>query len=380
MAERKAQNKYYPPDWEPSKGSINKYVGQHPLRDRARKLHEGILIIRFEMPFNIWCNGCIRFNAQKKKIGNYFSTPILSFKMKCCFCSSWFEIHTDPKNQKYIVVSGAYKKNEEYSDDSDNPLSKKELEKINKRKMTDNIFKLEKKLEDKKRAAEQAKRIMEMQIISSKRYENYGETNSYLRQQLRAKKSEEKGKEMAMKKLCNKYSLGFNVEDENFSDKIIAGSIDFQSKRNYSVKTTQTTNLYSDKIAPKTPLVTKLIKYAKINSDPFAIAKKDLRTSSNYLNQQELAKKRTTINLVSSILVESKKVSEKNKIEKSCIKDQVLGSSSSASKNQIVFKGLNSDIGASVNEKSYIDNSSLLNPLDHLDYKSESSGLDSEPD
>ncbi|PVU87315.1 hypothetical protein BB560_006509, partial [Smittium megazygosporum] len=58
MAERKAQNKYYPPDWDPSKGSINKYVGQHPLRDRARKLDKGILIIRFEMPFNIWCGNC----------------------------------------------------------------------------------------------------------------------------------------------------------------------------------------------------------------------------------------------------------------------------------------------------------------------------------
>lgn len=49
------------------------FNGQHPLRDRAKKLGEGILIIRFEMPFNVWCGKCnhligkgVRFNAEKK--------------------------------------------------------------------------------------------------------------------------------------------------------------------------------------------------------------------------------------------------------------------------------------------------------------------------
>uniref|UniRef100_A0A8C2SMS7 Probable splicing factor YJU2B n=1 Tax=Coturnix japonica TaxID=93934 RepID=A0A8C2SMS7_COTJA len=52
-------NKYYPPDFDPAKhGSLNRYHGSHPLRERARKLSQGILVIRFEMPFNIWCDGC----------------------------------------------------------------------------------------------------------------------------------------------------------------------------------------------------------------------------------------------------------------------------------------------------------------------------------
>uniref|UniRef100_A0A8C4YB37 Probable splicing factor YJU2B n=1 Tax=Gopherus evgoodei TaxID=1825980 RepID=A0A8C4YB37_9SAUR len=38
--------------------SLNKYRNSHPLRERARKLSQGILIIRFEMPYNIWCDGC----------------------------------------------------------------------------------------------------------------------------------------------------------------------------------------------------------------------------------------------------------------------------------------------------------------------------------
>ena len=60
MSERKVLNKYYPPDFDPKKhGNLNAYHGTHALRERARKLKtEGILIIRFEMPYNIWCDGC----------------------------------------------------------------------------------------------------------------------------------------------------------------------------------------------------------------------------------------------------------------------------------------------------------------------------------
>lgn len=59
---------------------------------------------RFELPYNIWCNGCgshvgmgVRYNAEKTKVGNYYSTPIYKFRMKCHLCDSHFEIQTDPK-------------------------------------------------------------------------------------------------------------------------------------------------------------------------------------------------------------------------------------------------------------------------------------------
>lgn len=42
-----------------------------------------------------------RYNAEKKKVGNYYSTPIYSFRCKCHLCGHWFSIETDPKVSLY---------------------------------------------------------------------------------------------------------------------------------------------------------------------------------------------------------------------------------------------------------------------------------------
>lgn len=72
---------------------------------------------RFEMPFNVWCDGCghligkgVRFNAEKQAIGNYHSTKIWSFTMTAPCCQQRIEVQTDPKNAQYNVVSGGKQK------------------------------------------------------------------------------------------------------------------------------------------------------------------------------------------------------------------------------------------------------------------------------
>lgn len=48
MGERKGQNFYYPPDFDYKKHkSLNSYHGTHALRERAAKIKQGILIIRY---------------------------------------------------------------------------------------------------------------------------------------------------------------------------------------------------------------------------------------------------------------------------------------------------------------------------------------------
>ncbi|KAG8910378.1 hypothetical protein FRC00_008293, partial [Tulasnella sp. 408] len=115
-------NRWIPPDYDPQKHhTLNDYHGKKALGDRERKRDQGILITRFELPFNIWCGTCnnhigmgVRYNAEKKKVGNYYSTPIYSFRCKCHLCDGWFEIQTDPKNTRYVVTSGARKQEQDW--------------------------------------------------------------------------------------------------------------------------------------------------------------------------------------------------------------------------------------------------------------------------
>ena len=97
------------------------YNGQHALRERAKKIGEGILVIRFEVPFNVWCLKCgehiaqgERFNAEKKQVGNYYSTKIWSFGMRH-HCGCGIVIQTDPKNCEYVCVEGVRRKVETYT-------------------------------------------------------------------------------------------------------------------------------------------------------------------------------------------------------------------------------------------------------------------------
>ncbi|CAL4085776.1 unnamed protein product [Meganyctiphanes norvegica] len=198
MGERKGVNKYYPPDYDPSKGGLNKFQGTHALRERAKKLHLGILIIRFEMPYNIWCEGCenhigtgVRYNAEKTKVGMYYSTPIYNFRMKCHLCDSHFEIKTDPANLDYVIVNGA-RRQERRWDPTENEQVVPEDKAINRKMAVDSMFKLEHGVSDKEKTKEATYNLQNLEQFQDSRWKNDFAANQVLRNSMRAKRKEEK--------------------------------------------------------------------------------------------------------------------------------------------------------------------------------------------
>uniref|UniRef100_A0A0K8TN92 Putative c2c2-type zn-finger protein n=1 Tax=Tabanus bromius TaxID=304241 RepID=A0A0K8TN92_TABBR len=234
MGERKGTNKYYPPDYDPKKGGLNKFLGTHALRERARKIHLGIIIIRFEMPYNIWCEGCknhigmgVRYNAEKTKIGMYYSTPIYQFRMKCHLCDNHFEIKTDPGNLDYIIVSGA-RRQENRWDPTQNEQIVPETKEIQKKLFDDPMFKLEHQVKDVK-AAEEAKPGIERLYQRNDIWKDDYDANCRLRDAFRTSKKEFKLSQERDNELLARTSLDIKLLPETEEDRKLAGLMRLQA-------------------------------------------------------------------------------------------------------------------------------------------------------
>ena len=231
LAAARADNFYHPPDYDPSKGSLNKFRGSHgALGDRARKLHEGILIIRFEMPFHVWCDGCghligrgVRFNAEKKQIGTYHSTKIWSFTMRAPCCKQRIEVHTDPRNADYVVVSGGRKKTEAAGDDEQG--GRVSVDPRAESRPTDPIALLESKEEDKQKAVNERDILSSLHEQSSTRFKTDVDNNRELRRAMRSARKEEQGREQRRAQLGLPEHI--TLVPETKMDRLRAAAVDF---------------------------------------------------------------------------------------------------------------------------------------------------------
>lgn len=134
MADRKALNHYYPPDFDPAK---------IPRRKAPKDAQQ---TVRLMAPFSMRCNTCgeyiykgKKFNARKELVvgEDYYGIKIFRFYIRCTQCSAEITFKTDPKNADYLAEHGA----------SRNFVPTKEDEEEGEDKLLTEEEKLEKKLE-----------------------------------------------------------------------------------------------------------------------------------------------------------------------------------------------------------------------------------------
>lgn len=268
MAERRAQNKYIPNDFDPKKfRSINDYVkhSRNPRggrgMDRARIIDPedafgGLkdkavtssttfktMTVRFELPFNCWCLKCenhigigVRYNAEKIHIGFYHSTPIFSFVMKCHLCPGRIVIETDPQNGEYKIVEGLRKRIETY-DPKDIGLPELADDGEKEKLASDVFYRLEHGLLDTKQAEKAAPAIEELQKFNDVYWKDPYTLSQAVRKKFRAEKKEIKAERMEANSLQDRIGLSISLLPKEDQDEQIAKQIQFKSQSSSSKST-----------------------------------------------------------------------------------------------------------------------------------------------
>ncbi|ETI20363.1 hypothetical protein G647_08398 [Cladophialophora carrionii CBS 160.54] len=218
--------RYVPPDLE-GRVSANAASGKgHALGSRARKLKsEGVLTVRFECPFPIWCTTCqpeeiiaqgVRFNAEKKKVGAYFSTPIWEFRFKHTVCGGWVGVRTDPKNAEYVVTEGGRRRDfgtDEGGIRVDAFGSSAVTEEQKDRLEKDGGFgAVEKKVADRTAAETQKARLEELMRVSQRDWGDPYEKSRMVRRGFRIGRRKRQADERTGEALKDKFGLAVDME------------------------------------------------------------------------------------------------------------------------------------------------------------------------
>ncbi|KAG1686984.1 hypothetical protein DVH05_005724 [Phytophthora capsici] len=230
LAAAQADGYYYPTQWRPEHGSLNAFHGSHPLGKRAKDLaRDGVLVVRFEMPFSVWCTHCdvhigrgVRFNTRKKKAGRYFSTTVWEFRMNCASCSGELVIRTDPKARGYEMVSGVKQKAQAETEEM-------QTERLNEPELVlkvqnDPFFRLEHENEDKKAAKKRSRGLEALLELQNAQCKDDYTSNSALRAQFRSKKKQRKSRELEASSL----GLGIPLVDVHPDDVLASRAVVFK--------------------------------------------------------------------------------------------------------------------------------------------------------
>eukprot|EP00028_Trichosphaerium_sp_Am-I-7-wt_P000189 CAMPEP_0168529820 /NCGR_PEP_ID=MMETSP0405-20121227/14188_1 /TAXON_ID=498012 /ORGANISM="Trichosphaerium sp, Strain Am-I-7 wt" /LENGTH=288 /DNA_ID=CAMNT_0008553721 /DNA_START=11 /DNA_END=873 /DNA_ORIENTATION=- len=218
-------------------GSLNTYHNSHPLRERARKIKQGIMVVRYEMPYNVWCTHCnehigkgVRYNAEKQCVGNYFTTKIWEFRMTCHLCQGKMVVRTDPQNYDYAFISGVRKKVETWEAGKETGTIKLMENELKEKIATDPFAKLENLKKDEIVAVQEAPEISLLYKIQTNKSENDWALSRQIRKGFR------QNKKRAAKRVEEARSRGLAIPllDASEEDSKMASRVSFKTgKANY---------------------------------------------------------------------------------------------------------------------------------------------------
>ncbi|ESQ35091.1 hypothetical protein EUTSA_v10007973mg [Eutrema salsugineum] len=163
MGERKVLNKYYPPDFDPSK------------LPRLRRPKNQQIKVRMMLPMSVRCSTCgnyiykgTKFNSRKEDVigETYLGIQIFRFYFKCTKCSAELTMKTDPQNSDYIVESGASRNYEPWR--AEDEEVDKEQQKRDAEEMGDAMKSLENRTLDSKREMDIIAALDEMKSMKSR--------------------------------------------------------------------------------------------------------------------------------------------------------------------------------------------------------------------
>lgn len=236
LAASRADNFYFPPEWRPEYGGISKFNGS-----KGANQFEQFGIMRFEMPFDGWCESCgyhigkgLRFNAKKEKEGKYFSTQIFSFEMKCYGCPQRFKVITDPENRTYKFTDGLRKHEQDYEVTADDAVIDVADEDTKKKLHQDPMFRMEHEKESVERFKTEKDRFEKLTNIQEVQHKDDYDRNSLLRSKNRKRRRQD----LALKEEAKAKNLGIPLLECSAEDAIGAREAKFklQQSRNQKFK------------------------------------------------------------------------------------------------------------------------------------------------